>query len=210
MGQMREIMIKRILRIGLSISLLIICAVIICYITVSINAYKRTFDSVAEVPQHEFGLLLATSPITRTGVHNFYFDNRINAAAQLYHAGKIKKIIASGGDYTKLQKNGCDEPKAIRDSLIAKGIPSEKIILDYKGTRTLHSIENAIKIYKLDSVILISQKYHNERAIFQADYLGLKAIGYNAESSPILRSRIKNTLREFLARVKLFIDITLD
>lgn len=57
------------------------------------------------------------------------------------------------------------------------------------------------------SLTLISQKYHNERAIYLADKYGIKAIGYNAQPSPIRKNRIKNTLREFLARPKMFIDI---
>lgn len=65
----------------------------------------------------------------------------------------------------------------------------------------------AKEVYKLDSLTLISQKYHNERAIWQADHYGLHAIGYNAAPSPIRRSRIKNTLREFPARVKLMLDM---
>jgi len=51
------------------------------------------------------------------------------------------------------------------------------------------------------------QKYHNERTLYQADHLGITAIGYNAEPSPIRRNRIKNTIREYFARVKLFLDL---
>lgn len=173
------------------------------------NANGKTFDDVSEMPHNKVGLLLATSPITPGGAHNFYFDNRIKAADELYKAGKIDIIIASGGDYTKTQTIGCDEPKAILDSLVARGIPADRIIFDYDGTRTLNSIVKAKEVYGLDSLTLISQKYHNERAIFLADEYDIYAVGYNAEPSPIRRNRIKNTLREYLARVKMFIDLTL-
>lgn len=150
---------------------------------------------------------MATSPITRSGAHNFHFENRIKAAEELYKAGKIDYIIASGGDYTKDHKFGCDEPAAIRDSLLSRGVPENRIILDYDGTRTLNSIVKARQVYKLDSVTLISQKYHNERAIYLSDKNGLSAIGYNAAPSPIRRNHIKNTIREIFARPKMFIDI---
>ena len=153
--------------------------------------------------------MLATSPITPGGAHNFYFDNRIKATDELYKAGKIDYIIASGGDYTKDHKFGCDEPAAIRDSLVARGIPEDRIILDYDGTRTLNSIIKAKQVYNLDSVTLISQKYHNERAIYQADKNGIYAIGYNAAPSHIRRNRIKNTIREIFARPKMFIDFAI-
>jgi len=93
--------------------------------------------------------------------------------------------------------------------LVARGIPADRIILDYEGTRTLNSIAKAKEVYGLDCLTLISQKYHNERALYLADQYGIKAVGYNAEPTPIIRNRIKNTLREYLARVKLFIDIAL-
>lgn len=176
------------------------------YVIVSSNASDRIFDEVKDIPHNKVGLLLATSPITPGGAHNFYFDNRITAADELYKAGKIDFIIASGGDYTKSQTNGCDEPRAILDSLVARGIPADRIILDYEGTRTLNSIVKAKEGYGLDSLTLISQKYHNERAIYLADKYGIKVVGYNALPSPIRRNRIKNTLREHLARVKMFID----
>ena len=202
---------KREKRIGLiAIGFVSVLLVIIsCHCIVVWNASGETYDNVSDIPHNKVGLLLATSPITPGGAHNYYFENRIKAADELYKAGKIDFIIASGGDYTQSQKNGCDEPGAIRDSLVARGVPIEQIILDYEGTRTLNSIAKAKQVYGLDSLMLISQKYHNERAIYIADQYDIHAIGYNAEPSPIRRNRIKNTLREYLARVKMFIDLYL-
>lgn len=91
----------------------------LCYGLVSWNASERTYEDIKDIPHNKYALLLATSPITPGGAHNFYFDNRIKATDELYKAGKIDYIIASGGDYTKDHKFGCDEPSAIRDSLVA-------------------------------------------------------------------------------------------
>lgn len=198
---------KKLLFIGLGCLLVVGMIILICYVEITANSKCKTFDDVSDIPHNKVGLLLATSPITPGGAHNYYFDNRIKAADELFKAGKIDFIIASGGDYTQTPKNGCDEPKAIHDSLVARGIPSQRIILDYDGTRTLNSIAKAKEVYGLDSLTLISQKYHNERAIYLAEKHGIHAIGYNAQPSPIRRNRIKNTLREYLARVKMFIDL---
>lgn len=195
--------ISRLIAIGVVYVLLLIA---ICHYIVVWEASGKTYDKVEDIPHNKVGLLLATSPITPIGAHNFYFENRIKAADELYKAGKIDFIIASGGDYTKSQTNGCDEPRAILDSLVARGIPADRIILDYDGTRTLNSISKAKEGYGLDSITLISQKYHNERAIYLADKYGFKVVGYNAKPSPIRSNRIKNTLREYFARVKMFID----
>jgi SanA protein len=185
----------------------IVAFTLVCNIMVIVNASGKTFDDVDNVPHREYGLLLATSPITPTGAHNFYFDNRIKATDELYKAGKIDYIIASGGDYTNTQEIGCDEPAAIRDSLMARGIPEERIILDYDGVRTVNSIVKAKEVYGVDSVLIISQKEHNQRAIYLAEQYGLNAVGYNALPSHIRHSRIKNNIRECFARVKMFLEI---
>ena len=187
--------------------LAIAIVIAVCNILVVNNAKGRTFDNLSDVPTREIGLLLGTSPITPDGAHNYYFDNRMKAAADLYHAGKIRRILVSGGDYTMTEKHGCDEPTAMRDSLVAYGVPDTCIIEHRQGWRTINSIEAVKELYDFDNITIISQKYHNERALYQADHLGVTAIGYNAEPSPIRRNRIKNTIREYFARVKLFIDL---
>lgn len=184
----------------------------LCYASISWNALGRVYDDVADVPPHEYAIILGTSPITTKGAHNFYFDNRIKAAVELYRVGKVRKFIVSGGDYSRdengdFTKYGCDELRAMTDSLTAHGVPYEVITRDYDGTRTLNSIVKVKEKYGLDSVIIISQKYHNERAIAQADHYGLKAIGYNAAHSHILQNRVKNILREVCARPKMYLDL---
>lgn len=172
-----------------------------CYLSVCINAKGKTFNDIQDIPFNEVGLLLGTSPVTSNGEHNYYFDERIKATATLYHSGKIKRIIASGGDYSS--NGGCNELTAMRDSLIKQGVSDSLISLDYQGTRTLHSIT---KIKNLGSITIISQNYHNERAIYLAEHYGLQAVAYNAAMPNIAKKKIRNISREFLARVKLFID----
>lgn len=198
---------KKKIIISASICCLIIAIVVGCNLAVIDNGKGRVFDRAEEVHYNTYGLLLATSPITPGGAHNFYFDNRITAADSLFKLGRIDYIIASGGDYRTDHKFGCDEPTAIRDSLVARGVPSDRIILDYEGTRTFNSIVKA-KQNGVQSLTFISQRDHNERAIRIADHLGIDAVAYNAKPSHIRRNRIKNTLREYLARVKMYIDFT--
>ena len=112
----------------------------------------------------------------------------------------------SGGDYRNTE-NGYDEPIAMRDSLMKQGVDSARIVLDYDGTRTLNSIAKIRDVYCQDSIIIISQKYHNERALYQAKHLGIDAIAFNAKTPGRRISWWRNRGREVLARVKLFIDI---
>ena len=174
--------------------------ILLCLVTVLLITILSCYLLVSDIPFNEVGLLLGTSPVTSNGEHNYYFDERIKATATLYHNGKIKRIIASGGDYSN--NGGCNELIAMRDSLIKQEVPDSLISLDYQGTRTLHSIT---KLKDLGSITIISQKYHNERAIYLAEHYGLQAVAYNAAMPNIAKKKIRNISREFLARVKLFI-----
>lgn len=193
-------------RLSIMVIIIITITIIGCYITISINANNTTYDSIKAIPYNKVGLLLGTSPVTPQGGHNYYFDNRIYATVELYEQGKIKQIIASGGDYSN-KENGCNELTAMRDSLVAHGVPDSVITLDYQGLRTFNSIVKAKEIYNLDSLTVISQKYHNERAIWLAEHYGIHAVAYNAPTPDIIDKRIKNISREFLARVKMFLDV---
>lgn len=202
---MRKVFLKRIIQSVTIMLTTMIIAIVCCHCIIMFSAKNRCYDNLSDLPFHEYGLLLGTSPITPQGEHNYYFDTRIQATVELYHHGKIRRIIASGGNY--IDQGGCNELTAMRDSLIACNIPDSAIILDYQGTRTLYSILQAKTICNHTNVTIISQKYHNERAIYLARHYGLEAVAYNAKTPDIWNKRLKNELREYLARVKVFIDL---
>lgn len=181
--------------------------IILCDQLVTLNAEGRCFDDVEEVPETEVGLLLGTTPITRiSGRKNAFFKYRIEAAASLYHAGKVHRILVSGDEHSL---EGINEPEAMRDSLIVRGIPCDSILLDGKGFRTINSVVNARNVFGFDSYTIISQQFHNERALYQATHLDLdmkQVYGYNAKS-PHSTLSILTYLREYLARVKMFVDL---
>lgn len=185
----------------------ILLAIVLCDKSVAYNAEGRLYDNVDSIPHRKVGLILGTSPIsTWNGRRNYYFDHRIKAGVELYKAGKVDWLVVSGGDYRNTE-NGYDEPVAMRDSLIKQGVDSAYIVLDYDGTRTLNSIAKMRDVYCQDSIIIISQKYHNERALYQAKHLGINAVGFNAKTPGRRTSWWRNRGREVLARVKLFIDV---
>lgn len=198
---------RKIILWSLAIIGVFVAFIAVCDIMVSRTASGRTYDNVDSIPHRKVGMILGTSPIsTWNGRRNYYFDHRIKAGADLYKAGKVDWLVVSGGDYRNTE-NGYDEPVAMRDSLMKQGVDSTRIILDYDGTRTLNSIAKMRDVYCQDSIILISQKYHNERALYQAKHLGIDAIGFNAKTPGKRTSWWRNRGREVLARVKLFIDV---
>ena len=205
----RTVMKKKLIRV-LAVALgLVGLVVIICNLLVYLNGEGKIYDTVETMPHNRYGLLLGTSPITRWGTHNYYFDRRIEAADKLYKAGKIDSLIVSGGNYVATEEYGCDEPAAMRDSLIARGVPSEKIILDYDGERTIKSFQNAKNLFHLDSLTVISQAYHNSRALYIAKHYDIEAVAINA-TEPDSGHKLRNHIREYMARVKLFIDLIRD
>ena len=187
-----------------SIAILVILAIIValCNISVDRNAEGRTFSNVNDVPTMQTALLLGTNPKTRDGKRpsSFYLA-RINATAELYKHGKFRQLIISGD-----KREGYDEPQTMRHDLIERGVPDSIIMMDGQGYRTLLSLRNSKQYFGVHDMIIISQKWHNERSIFLADKMNIKAVGYNADDIRHPRA-IWTHIRELLARVKLFIDL---
>jgi SanA protein len=172
------------------------------YANVSIAGYgKYTTGAITEVKSEKVGLVLGTAKYLSSGYENPYFFNRINAAVELYQSGKIKYILVSGDNSRK----DYDEPGDMKEELMKKGIPEEFIFLDYAGFRTLDSVVRAKEIFGQNSIIVISQKFHNERAVFIANKHGIEAYGYNAKD--VSFKDHKTEIREIMARNKVFIDL---
>lgn len=171
-------------------------------LAIEANASGLTFNSVDEIQKNKVGLVLGTSKYLRDGRTNLFFLYRVQAAVELYNKGKIDYILVSG-DNRHVSYN---EPKEFRKELIKRGIPKEKIYLDYAGFRTLDSMVRAKEVFGLQEVTVISQQFHNERAIYIAKKNGLQAIGFNAQDVQGY-SGFKVKTREALARTKVFLDL---
>ncbi|SFR32976.1 SanA protein [Robiginitalea myxolifaciens] len=165
----------------------------------------KLYDDVTAVPYNKVGIVLGTARHRTEGGINPYYQNRIDATVDLFNAGKISFVLVSG-DNGSIYYN---EPDTIKKDLIEAGIPQERIFLDYAGFRTLDSMMRAKTVFGLDSATIISQEFHNERAIFIAGFKGLDAIGYNAEDLSG-RQGLKVQTREVFARVKVFVDLLLN
>lgn len=171
-------------------------------IAVSRISRGRIFATPEEVPVRRTALVLGTSQHLRNGAPNPYFYNRICAAAELWHAGKIEAIVVSGDNGRK----NYNEPEAMRDALVTQGIPAEAIWLDYAGFRTLDSVVRMREIFGQEAFTIVSQEFHNRRAVVLARAYGLDAVGFDA-ADPHVGGMIRVWVRERLARVKLFLDL---
>ncbi len=157
----------------------------------------RTYTKISRVPPRETALVLGTSPKMKSGMANPYFVSRMDATALLYHHGKIKKIIVSGE-----KSKGYNEPEAMKNYLVEQeGVPEEIIIKDSMGFKTQMSINNCKKIYNQKNIIIVSQGFHNLRALFYARNSNMNALAFDAQDVYQNKSYYRNQSREFLARV---------
>lgn len=193
---------KRFWKVTALLSLWLLLVIIACNVQVTKETKNLLYTQVAEVPAHKVGLLLGTNPYLKSGAPNKYFLYRIDAAVALYRAGKIEYILVSGDNH----RNDYNEPEEMKRALMNNGIPEERIILDYAGFRTLDSVVRAKEVFGNDTFIVISQRFHNERALFLAKHHGIQAIGFDAQDVTAYYG-FKTRVRECLARTKLFVDL---
>lgn len=202
--------VKRIIKSKIFISFLILIASAFLFTywanyKIKSTAQPFVFDQIKDVPQVNVGLLLGASRLTANGYENFYFNYRIDAALELYRAGKIKYIIVSGDNSRKTY----DEPTDMKNALISGGVPDSVIYLDYAGFRTFDSVIRSKEIFGQTKITVISQKFHNERAVFIARNNGMEAYGYNARDLNGQFAKGTNR-REFFAKAKVFLDMLID
>ena len=161
----------------------------------------RLFDEVAAVPGDRVGLVFGTSPWIGDR-ENLYFRYRIDAAAELWKAGKLRCILVSGDN----ENRNYNEPEYMMNALVEAGVPREMIVADYAGFRTLDTVYRAKEVFGADKVTFISQKFHNERAAYLAKAKGLDYVGFNARDVEG-QGGIKTKVREIGARVKMWLDV---
>jgi SanA protein len=193
---------NRFIRWLIVLFLLFMGAVLFSNIWITHRATGKIYSDVESIPENEVALLLGANKTGAYGGPNLFFRYRIEAAAALYKAGKIHLIIVSGDNH----KKEYDEATDMRDALIALGVPEAAITLDYAGFRTLDSVVRCKKIFGTDKITIISQKFHNQRALFIAAKYGIDAIAFNAQDVPS-RYALKTSVREYFARFKAVLDL---
>jgi SanA protein len=177
-------------------------ALIACYFIVWTVARGRSYDKVDQVPLRMCGLVLGTIPKVN-GRDNVYFTSRIQAAADLYRGAKVQYLIVSGDNANR----GYDEPSMMKAALIAKGVPANRIYCDYAGFRTLDSIVRAQRIFGQDSFTIISQAFHNPRALYIARRKGLvDCVAFDAPGAPASSTALMH-VRELGARIMAILDV---
>lgn len=185
-------------------TIILVLILSICHMTIAWSTEKQLYTSVDSIPKTKVGIVLGTSRKLANGTKNLYFSYRIAAAKKLFEAGKVNYLILSGDN----RVNNYNEPKDMQEALIEEGIPDSCLVLDYAGLRTFDSMVRCKEIFGQDSIIVISQEFHNARAVFIANKIGLTAFGFNAQKV-INQKTTYIKIREFFSRTKCILDLYL-
>lgn len=184
----------------LSRTVVLVILVIVCInLYIDFKAKDYLFDDTRTIPKNTYALVLGTSKYVVGGGKNSYFESRIQAAKSLVIAGKVDSIIVSGDN----REANYNEPKRMKQALVELGISESIIIEDKGGAKTEFSIRSFLSTHPDKGVTIVSQKFHNQRALYTARKKGINAVGFNANDVGFLRDK-KTHAREWFAKVKAF------
>ena len=163
----------------------------------------KIYEDIEEIPKSRVAIVFGAG-LKADGTVTRILRDRVNAAIQLYEAGKVEKILFSG-DNRVVEYN---EPGAMYDYAISQGIPSEDIVLDFAGRRTYDTCYRAKEIFQVDDGILVTQRFHLPRALLLCNSLGVNSTGYSANLSYYLKSsRVIWNIRELPATFVAMLDV---
>ena len=172
-------MFKRILKMLLiSLAILFVLGLLIMFIprlVTGVAAHGKVY-AAANVPTRRVAIVFGAG-LTRSGTPTAVLVDRVTAAANLYFAGKVEKLLMSG-DNRFVNYN---EPEAMRQLALSLGVPSDAIVRDYAGRRTYDTCYRAKAIFGVTSAILVTQAFHMPRALYLCNHLGVDSVGVDSD-----------------------------
>ncbi|MBS6009433.1 MAG: YdcF family protein [Haemophilus parahaemolyticus] len=163
----------------------------------------RIYTDINKLPNYQTAVVLGTAKYYTTGTPNLYYKYRIETTRNLIKQGKVQKLLVSGDNKTPYY----NEPRVMTNDLRNMGVQAVQIQQDFAGYRTLDSIIRADKVFRLPPFIVISQRFHCERAMFIAKTRNIDAVCFIAKYP---EGHFKVRIREFFARAGMVLDYLLD
>jgi len=194
---------KKIIRIAVWILLILVPAA-----TLAINTgMKMSAEKylITEEAARELGadcILVLGAGLRPDGTPNLMLRDRLDKGIELYRAGAAPKLLLSGDN----GQEQYDEVNAMKKYALDAGVPPEDIFLDHAGFSTYESMYRARDVFLVKKPIVITQKYHQYRALYTARGLGLEAYGVIAKPQAYA-GQTQRELREVLARNKDFLQV---
>lgn len=173
-----------------------------CNLWVVASTKSRVHTDPGTIDARPLGVVLGTSKKVGPNTPNQHFENRLTAAAELFSSGKVERLLVSGHRDSEYY----DETRDMIAKLRELGVPEEFLISDDQGARTYDSMKRVREVFQVDRIVIVSDDFHVNRALFLADRLGLDAIALSSAAVDRLDSR-KVRIREYFARVKAILDL---
>lgn len=196
--------VKRVLKGLIILSFGGVVVVLLCNLWVVNSTRDQIYFDLKTLPSNDVALVLGTSKFVRSGKENLFFRYRMEATARLWKEGKIKYIILSGNNDSEYY----NEPMDMRRALLKLGVPEETMTLDYAGFRTFDSVVRCKEVFNQDKITIISQNFHNARALYIGNHEGIDAIAFAAQDVPDGYS-LRTLIREYMARPYAMLDVYL-
>jgi len=189
------LVLKRIAKGVIALGFGSVVVVLLCNWWVVTSTRDQIFFDIGQLPSNDVALVLGTSKFVRSGKENLFFRYRMEATARLWKEGKIKYIILSGNNDSEYY----NEPMDMQKALLKLGIPQDVMTLDYAGFRTFDSVVRCKEVFNQDKITIISQNFHNARALYIGNHEGIEAIAFAAQDVPDGYS-FRTLIREYMAR----------
>ena len=167
------------------------------YVALATRAYR--YSNPDDVPEKRVALVFGAG-IRQDGSPSAMLADRVQAAIELYEAGRVRKLLMTG-DNSSVYYN---EVVAMQRYAVAHGVPIEDITLDYAGFSTYESCYRAREVFGVERAVVVTQNYHLSRAVYTCRQLGVEAIGLGTPDWGVYSPRVMSfyTLRETLAIFK--------
>ena len=148
-------------------------AILIIGLSIRLELRDALYRTAADAPAREV-VLVPGAEVYDDGRPSPALASRLDVAAALYRAGKVRTVLMSGGQ-------GTFEVDAMTAYVIRAGVPATAVARDPNGERTYDSCVNARDRFGIQSLAIVSQEDHVARAVYTCRRLGLDALGVTAE-----------------------------
>ncbi|WP_019990910.1 SanA/YdcF family protein [Rudanella lutea] len=197
-------LVKRMVKILILSGFVSVVVVLLCNWWVVTSTRSQIYFNIHQLPSNDVALVLGTSKFVRSGKENLFFRYRMEATARLWKEGKIKYIILSGNNDSEYY----NEPMDMQKALLKLGVPEDVMTLDYAGFRTFDSVVRCKEVFNQDKITIVSQNFHNARALYIGNHEGIEAIAFAAQDVPDGYS-LRTLIREYMARPYAMLDVYL-
>ncbi|WP_199736706.1 SanA/YdcF family protein [Fibrisoma montanum] len=194
--------VKRLVKGGIVLGFVGVTTVLICNWWVVYSTRDQIYFNIDRLPSNDVGLVLGTSKFVRSGKENLFFRYRMEATARLFKEGKVKYLILSGNNDSEYY----NEPVDMKRALLKLGVPETVMLLDYAGYRTFDSVVRCREVFNQQKITIISQNFHNARALYIGNHEGIEAVAFAAQDVPDGYS-LRTLIREYLARPYAILDV---